>query len=119
MKFFSSLLVLMLVVSMGSVFALSWNICIDKQTPEAPGDLSASGNVLLTWSADSDLPTSTADCIFGTEYPNIYLGGVLIPSLWPLQVARPAQICARAAHQRSLTTDPQPLPHPGANRRCG
>ena len=63
---------------MGSVFALDWNICIDKQAPEAPGSLSASGNVVLNWGAAPDSPESTPDCTFGIEYYNIYLDGVLI-----------------------------------------
>ncbi|MCD4770889.1 hypothetical protein K8R30_00555 [archaeon] len=79
MKFFGSFLVLIVIVSlMGSVFALDWNICIDKQAPEAPGSLSASGNVVLNWGAAPDSPESTPDCTFGIEYYNIYLDGVLI-----------------------------------------
>ena len=79
MKSFNSFLLLLCVVFLSSsVFALSWNICIDKQAPEAPEGLSASDNVVLDWSEAVDSPESTSDCTFGIEYYNIYLDGELI-----------------------------------------
>lgn len=71
---FSFVLLLMIV----NVSALSWNVCIDKQAPEAPSDISVSGNVLLSWNEASDLPETTSECVFGIEYYNVYLDGVLI-----------------------------------------
>jgi len=77
MKSFNLFLSLIFVVFfMSSVSA--WNICIDKQSPEAPGELSVDGNVMLSWDGAMDSPESTNDCTFGIEYYNIYLDEVLI-----------------------------------------
>ena len=63
-----------------SVFALSWNICIDKDEPSAPENFAVSGNVVLSWSEATDSPESTSDCTFGIDHYNVYVDGNLIGS---------------------------------------
>lgn len=77
-------------------YADDWPICIDKIDPEAPGELSITGNVDLTWTAAADEPECSSidyykvnfdDTIIYTTESTSFNDGPLAPGTYQYKIS--------------------------------